>query len=599
MKRREHYSITDLPLKGVCGGLLLLAASEILILFLLPYLYPSFVRQSAIINFILLLLVNLPAIVFLIYRASRQRNPALKDSLSSDVIEMCEEALRETETRFRSLFNESRDAIYIRTKEGKFLDFNSSMSDLFGYSREEMLDMNVSDMYANESDQERFLELIEKTGFVKNFEVKLRRKDGREIDCLVAVSALRDKEGNISGYHGIIHDITERKKLEQQLMQAQKMEAVGRLAGGIAHDFNNILTAIIGYAHLLKLELNKDDPLLSYAGEIISSSERAANLTRALLTFSRRQVMSPKPLNINDVVQGMKSLLTRLIGEDVDLSIRLTEEDLTVMADITQMEQVLMNLVTNSRDAMPRGGSVVISTQRIRLDDDFVSMHGFGKAADFAMISVEDTGEGIDESIKDSIFDPFFSTKEVGKGTGLGLAIVYGIIKQHSGHVNVYSHVGKGTTFKIYLPLIETKTDAQESPSLANVRGGSETILIAEDNSQVRALTKKILANAGYQVIEAVDGAEAITLFKERRDTVQLLILDAIMPKMNGGECIREIRRIDPLVRAIFMSGYTADIMQKTGIDTEDIDLILKPVSPHELLRKVREVLDRPVSANS
>jgi len=599
MKRREHYSITDLPLKGVCGGLLLLAASEILILFLLPYLYPSFVRQSAIINFILLLLVNLPAIVFLIYRASRQRNPALKDSLSSDVIEMCEEALRETETRFRSLFNESRDAIYIRTKEGKFLDFNSSMSDLFGYSREEMLDMNVSDMYANESDQERFLELIEKTGFVKNFEVKLRRKDGREIDCLVAVSALRDKEGNISGYHGIIHDITERKKLEQQLMQAQKMEAVGRLAGGIAHDFNNILTAIIGYAHLLKLELNKDDPLLSYAGEIISSSERAANLTRALLTFSRRQVMSPKPLNINDVVQGMKSLLTRLIGEDVDLSIRLTEEDLTVMADITQMEQVLMNLVTNSRDAMPRGGSVVISTQRIRLDDDFVSMHGFGKAADFAMISVEDTGDGIDESIKDSIFDPFFSTKEVGKGTGLGLAIVYGIIKQHSGHVNVYSHVGKGTTFKIYLPLIETKTDAQESPSLANVRGGSETILIAEDNSQVRALTKKILANAGYQVIEAVDGAEAITLFKERRDTVQLLILDAIMPKMNGGECIREIRRIDPLVRAIFMSGYTADIMQKTGIDTEDIDLILKPVSPHELLRKVREVLDRPVSANS
>ena len=599
MKRREHYSITDLPLKGVCGGLLLLAASEILILFLLPYLYPSFVRQSAIINFILLLLVNLPAIVFLIYRASRQRNPALKDSLSSDVIEMCEEALRETETRFRSLFNESRDAIYIRTKEGKFLDFNSSMSDLFGYSREEMLDMNVSDMYANESDQERFLELIEKTGFVKNFEVKLRRKDGREIDCLVAVSALRDKEGNISGYHGIIHDITERKKLEQQLMQAQKMEAVGRLAGGIAHDFNNILTAIIGYAHLLKLELNKDDPLLSYAGEIISSSERAANLTRALLTFSRRQVMSPKPLNINDVVQGMKSLLTRLIGEDVDLSIRLTEEDLTVMADITQMEQVLMNLVTNSRDAMPGGGSVVISTQRMRLDDNFVSMHGFGKPADFAMISVEDTGEGIDENIKDSIFDPFFSTKEVGKGTGLGLAIVYGIIKQHSGHVNVYSHVGKGTTFKIYLPLIETKTDAQESPSLANVRGGSETILIAEDNSQVRALTKKILANAGYQVIEAVDGAEAITLFKERRDTVQLLILDAIMPKMNGGECIREIRRIDPLVRAIFMSGYTADIMQKTGIDTEDIDLILKPVSPHELLRKVREILDRPVSTNS
>lgn len=596
MKKSDHTSTVTLKL--LAGSLLLLVITEALILFSIPYVYSAFIWQSAVVNIVLLLPIIFTTIYFYVSRTLKRGpsldNPGEKEKLrSSDVIEMYEEALWETETRFHTLFNESRDAIYIRTKDGKFLHFNQSMQDLFGYSREEMLQMNVADLYANTAEQDGFQKAIEEAGSVKNFEVKLCRKDRKEIDCLVASSVQKDGEGNITGYHGIIHDITERKKLEQQLLQAQKMEAVGRLAGGIAHDFNNILTAIIGYAHLMKMEMHADDPLCGYTVQIIESSERAANLTKALLAFSRKQLTIQKPLNINTVIQGMKGLLSRLIGEDVELAIHLTEKDLTVMADTTQMEQVLMNLVTNARDAMPDGGNLIIATQHVEFDSEFVTVHGYGTVGNFAMISVEDTGHGIDEKIKESIFDPFFSTKEVGKGTGLGLAMVYGIIKQHKGYIDVYSDVGRGTTFKIYLPLITSWIDDGKKAALTDIQGGSETILIAEDDIRVRALTRRILENVGYHVIEAVDGSDAVSLFNEKRDTIRLLILDVIMPKMNGKECFDEIRKTKPDVKTIFMSGYTADIMEKTGILTEDMNLILKPVSPNDLLKKVREVLDK------
>ena len=350
---------------------------------------------------------------------------------------------------------------------------------------------------------------------VKDFETKLLRKDGKEIDCLITSTLQTDDDGTISGYHGIIHDITERKKLEQQLLQAQKMEAVGRLAGGIAHDFNNILTAIIGYGNLLKLEIKEDDPLNNYATQILNSAERAANLTRALLTFSRKQIISPKPVNINDVIKGISKLLTRLIGEDIELSTHLTDKDLTVMADTTQIEQVLMNLATNARDSMSDGGTLIISTDIITFDNEYIRAHGYGRLGNFALISVEDTGCGIDEKIKERIFEPFFTTKEIGKGTGLGLAMVYGIIKQHEGYINVYSDPDKGTTFKIYLPLIKSRFEVTDQIDAAPVIGGTETILIAEDDAQVRALTKKILEKAGYQVFEAADGAEAVRMYAQ------------------------------------------------------------------------------------
>jgi PAS domain S-box-containing protein len=511
--------------------------------------------------------------------------------LSFDVVEMCEEALRETETRFLTLFNQSMDAIYIIAKEDKFIDFNHSMLELFGYTREEMLQLNITDLYANEAERDRFQKAMEGTGSTRNFELKFRRKDHGEIDCLVSSSAQRDGGGNISGYHGIIHDITERKRIELQLLQAQKMEAVGRLAGGIAHDFNNILTAIICYANLMKAKIPAGGN--DYATQIIEASERAANLTRTLLTFSRKQVASLKQLNVNTVIRELEKLLSRLIGEDVELITHLTEKDLPVMADLTQMEQVLMNLATNARDAMPDGGKLIINTQKCRLDEDFVKVYGYGSPGDFAMISVEDTGHGIDEKIKESIFDPFFSTKEVGKGTGLGLSTVYGIIKQHNGYIDVFSDVDRGAVFRIYLPLITSHNDDKQQTALSGLRGGSENLLVVEDDIQVRALTGKILESAGYHVIEAANGLEAVSLFKGKKESVHLVILDVVMPKMNGKECLDEIRKIRPGVKAIFMSGYTADIIQKAKGPAEDVDLILKPVSPNDLLIKVREVLDR------
>jgi two-component system cell cycle sensor histidine kinase/response regulator CckA len=594
---RINYHMSNNPLIFLSNILLSIFVSEALIFFLLPYFYHAFTWQSAVINIILLLPVIFLNVYFFTSRTLIQErftdNSTIKEkNLSYDVVEMCEEVLRETETRFLTLFNESRDAIYIITKEGNFIDFNQSMLDLFGYTREEMLQLNITDLYANDVERGRFQKAMEEIGSIKNFELKFRRKDHGEIDCLVTSSAQKDGGEDISGYHGIIHDFTEHKRIELQLLQAQKMEAVGRLAGGIAHDFNNVLTAIICYANLLKTKMPPGEN--DYATQIIEASGRAANLTRMLLTFSRKQPVSLKPLNINTVIKELEKLLSRLIGEDVELITYLTERDLLVMADLTQMEQVLMNLATNARDAMPNGGKLIITTQQFKLDEDFVKVYGYGSAGDFALISVEDTGHGIDEKIKELIFDPFFSTKEVGKGTGLGLAMVYGIVKQHNGYINVFSDVNKGTIFSIYLPLITSyNNDYKEQAVFGGLRGGSENLLIVEDDIQVRALTGKILESAGYHVIEAANGLDAVSLFEEKKESIHLLILDVVMPRMNGKECLDEIRKMKPDIKAIFMSGYTADIMEKARGPAEDVDLILKPVSPNDLLTKVREVLDR------
>ncbi len=404
--------------------------------------------------------------------------------------------------------------------------------------------------------------------------------------------ALRDKDGNPLSVIEISRDITDSKRLEQQLLQAQKMEAIGQLAGGIAHDFNNILTAIIGYGSLLQMEMSEDDPLSNYVTHILNSAQRATNLTQALLAFSRKQIISPRPVNLNEIMKVLEKLLSRLIGEDIELTIDLTDKDLTIMADSTQIEQVLMNLATNARDAMPDGGILIISTNLVNFDSEFITAHGYGRPGSYAMIIVEDTGNGIDEKTRQRIFDPFFTTKETGKGTGLGLSMVYGIVKQHDGYINVYSEPGNGTIFKIYLPLIKSKVEDTKPSDLPFPQGGSETVLIAEDDAQVRELSKKVLIDFGYKVIEAVDGLDAIRLFNENKDKIQLVILDVIMPKKNGKECYNEIKKIRPDIKAIFTSGYTADIVHKKGILEEGLGYISKPVSPQKLLRKVWEVLN-------
>jgi PAS domain S-box-containing protein len=386
----------------------------------------------------------------------------------------------------------------------------------------------------------------------------------------------------------------EKEKLHAQLLQAQKMEAVGQLAGGVAHDFNNILSAMIGYGHLLKMKLKEDDPLRSYADHILSLSDKAANLTKSLLAFSRKQIMDPRPVDLNEIIKRIDHLLTRIIGEDIQLQTMLSENDLVVMADPGQVEQVLMNLAANARDAMPEGGLLTIETEIVFIDSEFIREHGFGKEGPHALISVTDTGAGMDRETSEKIFEPFFTTKEVGKGTGLGLAMAYGIIKQHEGHINVYSEPGIGSTFRIYLPLIEAQVEEiKHEERIPSNLAGTETVLLAEDETAVRELTQHLLEDSGYQVITAKNGQDAINEFMEYKNKIQLLLLDVVMPNKNGREVYEEIKQIKPDIRVLFMSGYPADVIHKQGIIEKGFPYIEKPVSPAKLLKKIREVLDK------
>jgi two-component system cell cycle sensor histidine kinase/response regulator CckA len=400
-------------------------------------------------------------------------------------------------------------------------------------------------------------------------------------------------DGILLAYDGLVTDITPVKLLENQLRQAQKMEAVGQLAGGVAHDFNNILTAIIGYANLLLMKMPQTDICRTYVDNILSSAERAAHLTHSLLAFSRKQIIDLKPVNVNEIITRVEKLLCRVIGEDIEFKTRLGDANLIVLADSIQIEQILMNLATNARDAMPDGGTLLLETDSLELGEEFVRAHSYGKPGRYALIAVSDTGIGMDTSVKSRIFEPFFTTKEVGKGTGLGLAMVYGIVKQHNGYIHVYSEPGQGTTFKVYLPLIASTAGDEEQQGGDAVEGGSETVLLAEDDSSVRKLTKSVLEDFGYTVIEAVDGEDAVRKFNENRDTASLLVLDIIMPKKNGKETYEEIRKIRPGIKTLFTSGYTADVVHQKRIMETGLDFIVKPTSPSAFLKKVREVLDK------
>ena len=384
----------------------------------------------------------------------------------------------------------------------------------------------------------------------------------------------------------------EKERLEEQLRHAQKMEAVGTLAGGIAHDFNNALTAIIGYGDLLKMRIDKDDPLRRNVDQILASAEKAANLTQRLLAFSRKQLIEPRPVNLNESIKDVEKLLTRLIREDIEIKVKLSREDIIVMADSGQIEQALMNLATNARDAMADGGVLTIATESVELNREFFKANDHERPGRYALLSVTDTGIGMDEKTRERVFDPFFTTKEVGKGTGLGLSMVYGIIKQHEGYIDVSSKPGKGTTFRIYLRLTESKIEEKKSKTLGPAEGGTETVLIAEDDESVRMLSKEILEGYGYDVLEATHGEDAVRKFMENKERIQILLLDVVMPKKNGKEVYEEIVKIKPDIKALFISGYASDIMHKQGIIDEGINFISKPVSPEALLRKVREVLD-------
>jgi PAS domain S-box-containing protein len=525
-------------------------------------------------------------------------NPTIL-SIARDVSrrKLAEEALKDSEEKYRTLVENVNIGVYRNTlsSQGWFIQANPAMLKIFGYdSFEEFRKIFVSDLYQNPEERRLFIEEIFKNGFVKDKEVRLLKKDGTPIWASVTASIQYDEKGNVKWLDGVLEDITERKLLEDQLRQAQKMEAIGTLAGGIAHDFNNVLTAIIGYGNLLRDKIEEDIHSIKYMDIILASADRAAILVRSLLAFSRKQNLSIEPTDLNQIILQLNTLLLRIIEENIELKIITSPEVLTIMADAGQMEQVLMNLATNARDAMPNGGILSIETKYAELGGEYLKMHSYVKPGGYALLSVSDTGTGMDENTKQRIFEPFFTTKEVGKGTGLGLAMIYGIIKQHDGYIDVYSEPGEGTTFKIYIPIINAEVNESGPVAVDHpLEGGTETILIAEDDKVVRNFTKDILEVHGYKIIEAVDGEDAVNKFTENKDAIQMLILDVIMPKKDGREVFDEIKKIRPDIKAIFMSGYTADVIHRRGIIEEGLNFVSKPISPAELLRKIKGALDQ------
>jgi PAS domain S-box-containing protein len=506
----------------------------------------------------------------------------------------------------RALLDSIPDLIFFKDPEGVYLGCNKAFEAFCGRREKDLVGHTDLDLFPREVGE--FFRQMDRRMMsqrtARRNEEWVDYPDGRRVLLDTLKSPFYDQAADLLGLIGISRDITERKQgeeerkmLESQLQQAQKMEAVGQLAGGIAHDFNNILTAIIGYSEVILLRMEQENPLRRHMEQVLISAERAAELTKGLLAFSRKQVLDTRPIDLCEVLQGLKKMLTRIIPEDIEFRTTVVEDKLTVMADKGQIEQVLMNLVTNAKDSMPKGGILSIDVSPVNIDGSFAHAHRFAESGQYACISVSDTGHGMDADTQRKIFEPFFTTKEVGKGTGLGMAIIYGIVKQHNGYINVYSEPGIGTTFRIYLPLSteEIEEVSRMRQFEANAEG-TETILLVEDDESVRDLNRMILEDAGYTVLEAVDGQDALDKFMERPAAFDMLVTDVIMPKINGKSLFKEIEKIRPDMKVLFMSGYTKDIVIKRGILDDELNFLTKPVTSSQLLNKVRHILDRDIS---
>ncbi len=515
--------------------------------------------------------------------------------ISTDITErtrMNEEKL-ELQKKYEDLVNNLNVGIYRISESGDIIEANMAAIMLSETeSKDELLQHNVRDLFLNQGDFSVFMRRILKNGSIENVETELQTVKGNKFHASISAVLKRDTDGRVY-IDGVIEDITKLKRLEVQLRLAQKMEAVGQLAGGIAHDFNNILTGITGYSTLLSMKTETDQVLKGYASHIISLSDKAANLTQGLLAFSKRQVMNIEVHDLNDIIKRFISMVTRIIGEDIEIISRPSDKPLLVMADPTQIEQVMMNLVTNAKDAMVKGGTIIIETSLISADDFSLSRQEDSTKHYYALLRFIDTGTGMPAEVKDKIFDPFFTTKEVGKGTGLGLSVVHGIIEQHNGKIEVESEPGKGTTFNIFMPITDALITRRIEPAaLFNLPHGKETILLAEDDMPARMTAKTILEEFGYNIIEAGDGEEAVNKFSENIDKIQLIIMDMIMPRMDGRTAFEQIRRIKPDIKVIFTSGYLSEMMKVRDIIEEELNFISKPVAPDELLMKIREVIN-------
>lgn len=501
--------------------------------------------------------------------------------------------LAEMEHLIITAIEESGEGVIIANRDGGIEYMNPAVEVITGYTEEELRSINIfANMRCWGIGEDVARDVT--NGNIWSASLKSKKKDGKDYYELLSVIPVKNEKGELIKFVSISRDLTKERSLEDQLRQSQKMEVVGRFAGGIAHDFNNILTAIMGYGNLIMEDMRGDDPLRDYVREVLSSTERAANLTRSLLAFSRRQPIALRPVNLNEVIKGVEKLLLRLISADIELKTTLSEKDMTVMADSGQLEQMLLNLATNARDAMPEGGVLTIETSQIDIDEEYVKSHLFAKPGTYALITVTDTGTGMDAETRERVFEPFFTTKGVGKGTGLGMSIVYGIIKQHDGNINVYSEPGMGTAFKIFLPLVKTgPEEMQPVEETSRPVRGTETVLLAEDDASVRRLIKEFLEKNGYTVVEAVDGEEAVMVFREKGEKIDILLFDVMMPKKNGIEAYEEIIKIRPEIKPLFMSGYAEEVLHRKGLTEKGLDLLSKPVSPNNILKSIREALDR------
>ncbi len=503
----------------------------------------------------------------------------------------------------RSILDSITDTAWLKDREGRFVAVNKQFAQTMGHDPEFIigktdLDLRPGDLAARCRADDR---LVMESCQIKLTEEQLLTTAGEQTWIETIKVPILDELEQVIGIIGIGRDITERKRteailrqanieLEKELLQSQKLEAVGTLAGGIAHDFNNILTAIVASASLMQKGIDEGNPLRRHLDRIFSACERASALTQGILAYSRKQITKPSPNNLNQIIENIHKLLRRLVPESIDFTTSLSSVNLTVLVDSGQIEQAVLNLVTNAVDAMPHGGDLIIRTEpAFGLESQDAKSQA--KTGDYALLTVSDSGGGMDANVRERIFEPFFTTKEVGSGSGLGLSVVYGIVKQHGGFIKVESEPGRGTLFHIYIPLLVT--DGKKSPrdDIKPPPGRNETILLIEDDKDVRGLLKEVLSSFGYRIIEAVDGKDGVKKFMEHRDEIELLLTDVMMPKKNGKEAYNEIRKMDKDIKAIFISGYSASATAEL-ID-ERQNYLAKPVSPRELLAKIREVLDK------
>jgi len=504
-----------------------------------------------------------------------------------------EAALRSSEMKYRALFENSRDAIYLRTIEGNLIDFNQAMVEMFGYSRDDMIGMEIDFLYETHPDEASLLQHKDLFGGVKDFEVKLRKADGNPIDCLVSSSKLLDSAGAIIGVQGIIRDITARKQLEEQYRQAQKMDSIGRLAGGVAHDFNNMLQAVLGNLELALDQVESDSILSRNILDAQNAAQRSADLTRQLLAFARKQMISPKALDLNEVVGGMLKMLRRLLGENISLAWSPGHKLWKVKVDPSQIDQILANLCVNARDAIPDVGEVEVVTRNITFDQQYCDDHIGSIPGEYVLLSVKDNGCGMSNEVRERIFEPFFTTKDVGKGTGLGLATVYGIIKQNNGYIDVHSEPGKGTVFNIYFARSSESNLDDETVTEAPIRRSKgETVLMVEDEVDILNVGESMLKWLGYKVLTTNLPEQAIQIVRNHPGEIDLLITDVIMPIMNGRVLSENVRNIRPQIKCLYISGHTADIMGENGIIEDGTHFLQKPFTMKSLSLRIRSALE-------